>query len=156
MAGDAAHIHRPTGAQGMNTGVRDALALAWRVALAVQGVAADGLLPSYDTERRPVGEEVVHRTVRHAREGCESEDRRGLPHVGDRPPRDVERDSAAAVTSCAPMAMSASARAACASTSWPPTSRWSSREGPEHRERTPIGDMPNPRRERPSTLWWRR
>lgn len=74
VAGDAAHIHPPTGAQGMNTGIQDAVALAWRLALAVRGEAADGLLDSYDTERRPVGEEVVGRTVRHARAGFDADD----------------------------------------------------------------------------------
>jgi 2-polyprenyl-6-methoxyphenol hydroxylase-like FAD-dependent oxidoreductase len=74
VAGDAAHIHPPTGAQGMNTGIQDAVALAWRLAPAVRGVAAEGLLDSYDAERRPVGEEVVGRTVRHARAGFESDD----------------------------------------------------------------------------------
>jgi pentachlorophenol monooxygenase len=74
VAGDAAHIHPPTGAQGMNTGIQDAIAIAWRLALAVRGLAADGLLDSYDAERRPVGEEVVGRTVRHAREGFETDD----------------------------------------------------------------------------------
>ncbi|ART69071.1 pentachlorophenol monooxygenase [Mycobacterium dioxanotrophicus] len=69
VAGDAAHIHPPTGAQGMNTGIQDAQNLAWKLALAVSGVAAEGLLDSYDAERRPVGEEVVGRTVRHARQG---------------------------------------------------------------------------------------
>ncbi|MFJ9767216.1 FAD-dependent monooxygenase [Streptomyces erythrochromogenes] len=66
IAGDAAHIHPPTGAQGMNTGIQDAWNLAWKLALAVDGAAHPGLLPSYDAERRPVGEEVVGRTVRHA------------------------------------------------------------------------------------------
>ncbi|MDV7083052.1 pentachlorophenol monooxygenase [Rhodococcus sp. IEGM 248] len=69
VAGDAAHIHPPTGAQGMNTGIQDAHNLAWKVALAVSGAAASDLLDSYDAERRPVGEEVVGRTVRSAREG---------------------------------------------------------------------------------------
>lgn len=69
VAGDAAHIHPPTGAQGMNTGIQDAHNLAWKLALAVSGVGAEGLLDSYDAERRPVGEEVVGRTVRSAREG---------------------------------------------------------------------------------------
>ncbi|MCX5044419.1 FAD-dependent monooxygenase [Aldersonia sp. NBC_00410] len=69
VAGDAAHIHPPTGAQGMNTGIQDAHNLAWKLALAVHGEAAPGLLASYDAERRPVGEEVVGRTVRSAREG---------------------------------------------------------------------------------------
>jgi pentachlorophenol monooxygenase len=69
VAGDAAHIHPPTGAQGMNTGIQDAHNLAWKLALAVHGYADSRLLESYDAERRPVGEEVVGRTVRSAREG---------------------------------------------------------------------------------------
>lgn len=69
VAGDAAHIHPPTGAQGMNTGIQDAQNIAWKVALAVHGVAAPGLTDTYDTERRPVGEEIVGMTVRNAREG---------------------------------------------------------------------------------------
>jgi 2-polyprenyl-6-methoxyphenol hydroxylase-like FAD-dependent oxidoreductase len=73
IAGDAAHIHPPTGAQGMNTGIQDGVNLAWKLALAVQGAAADGLLDSYHAERHPVGEEVVGRTVRHAREGFDAD-----------------------------------------------------------------------------------
>ena len=69
VAGDAAHIHPPTGAQGMNTGIQDAYNLAWKLALAVHGRRGAGLLDSYDAERRPVGEEVVGRTVRSARDG---------------------------------------------------------------------------------------
>ncbi|MEV0062200.1 FAD-dependent monooxygenase [Nocardia sp. NPDC050718] len=69
VAGDAAHIHPPTGAQGMNTGIQDSHNLAWKLALAVADLAAPQLLASYDAERRPVGEEVVGRTVRHARDG---------------------------------------------------------------------------------------
>ncbi|RTL64564.1 MAG: FAD-binding protein [Pseudonocardiaceae bacterium] len=69
IAGDAAHIHPPTGAQGMNTGIQDAVNLAWKLAAAVDGTAAPGLLDSYDAERRPVGEEVVGRTVKAAATG---------------------------------------------------------------------------------------
>lgn len=69
LAGDTAHIHPPTGAQGMNTGVQDAYNLGWKLALAAQAVAAPCLLDSYHAERHPVGEEVVGRTVRAAREG---------------------------------------------------------------------------------------
>ncbi|WP_042387162.1 FAD-dependent monooxygenase [Streptacidiphilus melanogenes] len=74
VAGDAAHIHPPTGAQGMNTGVQDAYNLAWKLALTVRGLGADGLLDSYHAERHPVGEEVVGRTVRHARSGYDADD----------------------------------------------------------------------------------
>ncbi|MEU6311036.1 FAD-dependent monooxygenase [Streptomyces sp. NPDC047014] len=73
VAGDAAHIHPPTGAQGMNTGIQDAWNLAWKLALAVTGTAAPGLLASYDAERRPVGEEVVGRTLRHSARGVQSD-----------------------------------------------------------------------------------
>ncbi|GGV33920.1 3-(3-hydroxyphenyl)propionate hydroxylase [Kitasatospora herbaricolor] len=73
LAGDAAHIHPPTGAQGMNTGVQDAYNLAWKLALVVGGAAEDGLLDTYQAERHPIGEEVVGRTVRHARAGVESD-----------------------------------------------------------------------------------
>ncbi|MGW6548459.1 FAD-dependent monooxygenase [Streptomyces massasporeus] len=69
VAGDAAHIHPPTGAQGMNTGIQDACNLAWKLALVLHGGARPRLLDSYDAERRPVGEEVVGRTVRHATAG---------------------------------------------------------------------------------------
>ncbi|MFJ3585896.1 FAD-dependent monooxygenase [Streptomyces sp. NPDC090127] len=69
VAGDAAHIHPPTGAQGMNTGIQDACNLAWKLALVVRGQAGPALLGSYDAERRPVGEEVVGRTVRHSTQG---------------------------------------------------------------------------------------
>ncbi|MET7758211.1 FAD-dependent monooxygenase [Streptomyces sp. NPDC005389] len=73
VAGDAAHIHPPTGAQGMNTGIQDAANLAWKLALVVKGEAGPALLGSYDAERRPVGEEVVGRTVRHATRGIEND-----------------------------------------------------------------------------------
>ncbi|WP_406142254.1 FAD-dependent monooxygenase [Streptomyces sp. NBC_01089] len=73
VAGDAAHIHPPTGAQGMNTGIQDACNLAWKLALVVRRQAGPGLLTGYDAERRPVGEEVVGRTVRHATHGIETD-----------------------------------------------------------------------------------
>lgn len=54
VAGDAAHIHSPVGGQGMNTGMQDAYNLAWKLALVVAGAAREGLLDSYDAERRPI------------------------------------------------------------------------------------------------------
>ncbi|MFE9426083.1 FAD-dependent monooxygenase [Kitasatospora sp. NPDC006697] len=59
LAGDAAHVHSPAGAQGMNTGVQDAHNLAWKLALVSRGEAGPGLLASYHAERHPVGAEVV-------------------------------------------------------------------------------------------------
>ena len=52
FAGDAAHWHSPWGGFGMNSGVQDANNLAWKVALAVRGVASDALLDTYEVERR--------------------------------------------------------------------------------------------------------
>ncbi|MDF2994531.1 MAG: monooxygenase [Xanthobacteraceae bacterium] len=63
IAGDACHIHPPTGGQGMNTGIQDAYNLAWKLALVVQGRASDALLDSYEAERRPVAEDVIARTT---------------------------------------------------------------------------------------------
>jgi FAD binding domain len=62
IAGDAAHIHPPTGGQGMNTGIQDAYNLAWKLALVLAGAAPEALLDSYEAERRPVGAEVVAHT----------------------------------------------------------------------------------------------
>ncbi|SFV13600.1 2-polyprenyl-6-methoxyphenol hydroxylase [Methylobacterium sp. 174MFSha1.1] len=64
IAGDAAHIHPPTGGQGMNTGIQDAYNLAWKLALVATGASAEHLLDSYEGERRPVGAEVIARTRR--------------------------------------------------------------------------------------------
>jgi len=55
LVGDSAHLFSPTGGFGMNTGVSDAIDLAWKLQGALQGWAGDGLLDSYDIERRPIG-----------------------------------------------------------------------------------------------------
>jgi hypothetical protein len=62
LAGDAAHIHSPIGAQGMNTGMQDALNLAWKLALTVKGQASARLLESYESEREQVGEALLRTT----------------------------------------------------------------------------------------------
>jgi 2-polyprenyl-6-methoxyphenol hydroxylase-like FAD-dependent oxidoreductase len=64
LAGDAAHVHSPAGAQGMNTGIQDAWNLGWKLALVGRGVADEALLDTYDAERRPVGGFVVRFTDR--------------------------------------------------------------------------------------------
>ena len=51
IAGDAGHIHSPAGGQGMNTGIGDAVNLAWKLAAVIQGRAAAELLDSYEAER---------------------------------------------------------------------------------------------------------
>jgi 2-polyprenyl-6-methoxyphenol hydroxylase-like FAD-dependent oxidoreductase len=56
LAGDACHLFVPTGGFGMNTGIGDAADLAWKIAAVEAGWGGRGLLATYDTERRPVGE----------------------------------------------------------------------------------------------------
>lgn len=79
IAGDAAHIHPPTGGQGMNTGIQDACNLAWKLAAVLSGRAPAALLDSYEAERRPVGADVVARTlaasINFGREGGAKPDR---------------------------------------------------------------------------------
>ncbi|MGX4694465.1 rifampin monooxygenase [Streptomyces sp. JNUCC 63] len=62
LAGDAAHIHPPTGGQGLNLGIQDAFNLGWKLAAAVGGWAPEGLLDSYHAERHPVGARVLDNT----------------------------------------------------------------------------------------------
>jgi hypothetical protein len=62
LAGDAAHIHPPTGGQGMNTGMQDAYNLGWKLALVLRGTARPELLETYHSERHPIGKEVLERT----------------------------------------------------------------------------------------------
>ncbi|MGP3925904.1 FAD-dependent monooxygenase [Streptomyces sp. 8N616] len=62
LAGDAAHIHPPTGGQGLNLGVQDAFNLGWKLAAEVGGWAPEGLLDSYHAERHPVGARVLDNT----------------------------------------------------------------------------------------------
>ncbi|MFD7070501.1 FAD-dependent monooxygenase [Streptomyces sp. NPDC059913] len=62
LAGDAAHVHFPIGGQGLSAGVLDALNLGWKLALAVNGRAAAGLLDTYDAERRPAAGRIVEQT----------------------------------------------------------------------------------------------
>lgn len=64
LAGDAAHIHSPAGGQGMNTGMHDAVNLAWKLALVLRHRAAPALLDTYEDERRRVANEVVASTDR--------------------------------------------------------------------------------------------
>ncbi|MEO3875216.1 FAD-dependent monooxygenase [Nonomuraea sp. B12E4] len=62
LVGDAAHNHSPVGGQGMNTGMQDAYNLGWKLALVVNGDAAETLLDSYHAERWPVAKAVVDAT----------------------------------------------------------------------------------------------
>lgn len=64
LLGDAAHIHSPVGAQGMNTGLQDTYNLAWKLALVVGGKADARLLDSYEEERIPVARRLLETTDR--------------------------------------------------------------------------------------------
>jgi 2-polyprenyl-6-methoxyphenol hydroxylase-like FAD-dependent oxidoreductase len=59
LAGDAAHIHAPLGGQGLNLGLGDAMNLGWKLAATLHGKAPEGLLDSYQSERHPLGAQVL-------------------------------------------------------------------------------------------------
>jgi 2-polyprenyl-6-methoxyphenol hydroxylase-like FAD-dependent oxidoreductase len=62
LLGDAAHIHSPVGGQGMNTGIGDAVNLAWKLAAVVQGRAHASVLDSYEPERIAFAHTLVETT----------------------------------------------------------------------------------------------
>ncbi len=64
VLGDAAHIHSPAGGQGMNTGIGDAINLAWKLAMVLAGRAPDTLLDSYEPERIAFARRLVNTTDR--------------------------------------------------------------------------------------------
>jgi 2-polyprenyl-6-methoxyphenol hydroxylase-like FAD-dependent oxidoreductase len=59
LAGDAAHIHAPLGGQGLNLGLGDAMNLGWKLAATIHNKAPEGLLDTYETERHPIGVQVL-------------------------------------------------------------------------------------------------
>jgi len=63
LAGDAAHVHYPTGAQGLNTGVQDAVNLGWKLAQVVKKTSPESLLDTYHAERHPVAARVLQNTM---------------------------------------------------------------------------------------------
>ena len=62
LGGDAAHIHSPAGAQGMNTGIQDMINLGWKLASVIQGNAPGSLLDTYAADRLPVMRDVLFKT----------------------------------------------------------------------------------------------
>jgi 2-polyprenyl-6-methoxyphenol hydroxylase-like FAD-dependent oxidoreductase len=62
IAGDAAHECSPTGGIGMHTGLEEVVNLGWKLAAMIEGWGGPGLIPSYETERRP----IAHRNVEFA------------------------------------------------------------------------------------------
>ena len=64
LAGDAAHVHSPVGAQGMNTGLQDAYNLAWKMAWTLKGISDARLLDTYNDERHRIATILVQTTDR--------------------------------------------------------------------------------------------
>ena len=65
LAGDAAHVHPPDGAQGLQMGVQDAVNLGWKLAQVVRRTSPDSLLDTYHAERHPVAARVLRTTMAH-------------------------------------------------------------------------------------------
>jgi 3-(3-hydroxy-phenyl)propionate hydroxylase len=63
LAGDAAHVHSPSGGQGLNIGVQDAVNLGWKLAQVVKGASPESLLDTYQAERHPIGARVLKTTM---------------------------------------------------------------------------------------------
>jgi len=63
LAGDAAHVHYPSGGQGLNIGLQDAVNLGWKLALVVKRISPESLLDSYHAERHPVAARVLRNTM---------------------------------------------------------------------------------------------
>jgi 2-polyprenyl-6-methoxyphenol hydroxylase-like FAD-dependent oxidoreductase len=63
LAGDAAHVHYPTGGQGLNTGVQDAVNLGWKLAQVVKAISPQSLLDTYHAERHAVAARVLRNTM---------------------------------------------------------------------------------------------
>ena len=76
LIGDAAHIHPPTGGQGLNTSVQDAYNLGWKLAAVIQGADED-LLNSYEEERRPIAADMLGLATRLLDSTMRGEMRRG-------------------------------------------------------------------------------
>lgn len=68
--GDAVHRHPPTNGLGLNMSVADAYNLAWKLALVEKGLAGDGLLDTYSSERQPAGAAGVARALQSAKEAA--------------------------------------------------------------------------------------
>jgi len=67
LAGDAAHAHPPNGGLGMNTGIQDAFDLGWKLAAVLDGWGGEGLLESYDYERRPASARAAEVSLKNYR-----------------------------------------------------------------------------------------
>lgn len=66
LCGDAAHRHPPTGGLGLTSAMHDVQNICWKLAVVLAGAATDDLLATYETERRPVVERNVRRSLENA------------------------------------------------------------------------------------------
>ncbi len=89
LAGDAVHLVIPTGGLGMNSGVGDAIDLAWKLSATLQGWGGPGLLASYETERRQIGARNVEAS-RHASRGRRAWRAAWRPNIRDQTPEGAE------------------------------------------------------------------
>ncbi|EGT9625174.1 zinc-binding dehydrogenase [Salmonella enterica] len=85
LAGDAAHVHPPTGGQGLNTSIQDAYNLGWKMAASLRG-AGEELLDSYEQERRPIAESLLHLSTRL----LDSQKQRGIKRERDVQQLDIQ------------------------------------------------------------------
>ncbi len=76
IAGDAAHVHPPTGGQGLNTSIQDSYNLGWKLASVLNG-APNSLLDTYEAERRPIGADVIELSMGLLRAMGEGQMQRG-------------------------------------------------------------------------------
>lgn len=67
LAGDSAHAHPPNGGLGMNTGIQDAFDLGWKLAATIDGWGGEGLLETYDHERRPASSRAAEVSLQNYR-----------------------------------------------------------------------------------------
>jgi hypothetical protein len=63
LVGDAAHLNPPWGGHGFNTGIGDSVNIGWKLAAVIDGWGGDGLLASYEAERRPIAERTIREAV---------------------------------------------------------------------------------------------
>jgi 2-polyprenyl-6-methoxyphenol hydroxylase-like FAD-dependent oxidoreductase len=82
LAGDSVHLTSPTGALGMNTGMQDAVDLGWKLDAVIRGWGGQGLLKTYEIERKPVA-------VRNIKASTENLERMLAPRTTHKPPPEV-------------------------------------------------------------------
>ena len=96
LAGDACHLFVPTGGFGMNTGIGDAVDLAWKIEATLAGWGGPGLMASYDSERRPIGlQNTLEAADNYARSGNIFA---AVDHIEDEGPQGAQTRAAIAAT----------------------------------------------------------